>query len=115
MVQVGIQAIFYLHFVNKTVRAYGLEAQTSISFSDIRFSIGISILSLAVGKFKVTGAPPLCLRKVRAHFPNKMILSSLLYHIRSVFMLVLQANELNAEYCSSTSQKLIYFLAAVGG
>ena len=29
--------------------------------------------------------------------------------------MLLQANALNAQYCSSTGQKLIYFLAALGG
>ena len=73
MVQVGIQGILYLYFVNESVRKYGPEAPTSITFSDVRFSIGISLLLLAVGKFKVTGAPHLCLRKVQAHLPNKKL------------------------------------------
>ena len=53
MVQIGIQGIFYLFFVKESVRAYGPGAPTSITFSDIKFSILIGLLSLAVGKFKV--------------------------------------------------------------
>ena len=57
MVQIGIQGIFYLFFVKESVRAYGPGAPTSITFSDIKFSILIGLLSLAVGKFKVASVP----------------------------------------------------------
>ena len=53
MVQVGIQGIFYLFIVRDSVYLYGPAAETAVTFADIRFSILISLLSLANGKFKV--------------------------------------------------------------
>ena len=52
MVQIGIQGIFYLYMVNETTRANN-GAETAVTFSDIRFSILVSLLALANGKFKV--------------------------------------------------------------
>ena len=53
MVQVGIQGIFYLFIIRDSVYLYGPGAETAVTFADIRFSILISLLSLANGKFKV--------------------------------------------------------------
>ena len=53
MVQIGIQGIFYLYMVNEATRANGPGAETAVTFSDIRFSILVSLLALANGKFKV--------------------------------------------------------------
>ena len=52
MVQIGIQGIFYLYMVNEATRANN-GAETAVTFSDIRFSILVSLLALANGKFKV--------------------------------------------------------------
>ena len=53
MVQIGIQGIFYLYMVNEATRANRPGAETAVTFSDIRFSILVSLLALANGKFKV--------------------------------------------------------------
>ena len=53
IIQIGIQGVFYLFLVKETVREHGAGAETSITFSDIRFSIMIGILTLANGKYKV--------------------------------------------------------------
>ena len=53
--QYCIQWLFYLVLVSNAVKVCGPEADTSITFDNLRFSSAISIISLSRGQFKVLG------------------------------------------------------------
>ena len=88
MVQIGIQAIFYLFLVKETVPSHGPEAQTAITFSDIRFSIVIGLLSLANGKFKVI-VPRIGpkRRNIDGHWPDTCKMTLFVSNIHNVCLL----------------------------
>merc|ERR1719394_2306238 len=86
MVQVGIQGIFYLFIIRDSVYLYGPGAETAVTFADIRFSILISLLSLANGKFKANELNT----EYSSTTAQKLIyfLASLANSVSSVFILV---------------------------